>query len=101
MAEHTIRSIHHVSKELVLHLRVVRLALQLDPVGLLDADLQLSVCLAEVLVDVVGAFEVGSLTRILVLRVLVDHDPVLVRQIDGLLNRQLLQRLLIALDHLA
>lgn len=63
MAEHTLRSIHHIRKELGLDLDIVILVLQLDKVRLLDANLEQLARLAERVVDAVGDLEVGALTR--------------------------------------
>ena len=100
VAEHAIRPVHHVAQELVLHLIVIVLALELYPVRLLDADFELLARLQEVVVDAVGDIEVGPLALVGPFRVLVDHDPLLLVQVDGLLDRQSLQLLLAALDQL-
>ena len=101
VAEDTVRPSHHVLKQLVLDLAVVVLLLQLDEVGLLHLDLQHATGLAERVVDVVGDIEVGALSWARLLRVLVDHDPLILQQVDCLLNRKPLQCLLATLNDLA
>ena len=101
VAEDAIGSVHHVAEQLALHLIVVVLGLELDPVRLLDSHLQLPAGLLEVVEDCVGDLEVGPLATIGSLWVLVDHDPLLVLQVNSLLDGQSLERLLIALDDLA
>ena len=100
VAEDSIWPVHHVAQQLVLHLSVIVLALELDPVRLTDADLELLARLLEVIVNAVGDVEVRPLAAVGPLRMLVDHDPLLGVQIDSLLDGQSLQLLLAALDQL-
>ena len=101
VAEDTARTIHHVLKELGLDLNIIILVLQLDPVRLFDFDLEQLARLSERAVNAISDLEVRALTMVRLIGVLVDHDPIFARQIDCLLDRQPLQRLLTALNYLA
>ena len=73
----------------------VLLVLELDPVGLFDLDLELSRCLDQIVVDLVSDGEVVP-----PLTLLVDHDPLVVLEVDGILDGQLPQNVLVAVDDL-
>jgi hypothetical protein len=85
----------HVLAQGVLELFFVVLAIELDPIRLLHLDAELFTSHDEGVVDLVGDFKVGPLSR-----VLVNHNPLVSQQLNWLLNRQLSEDTLIAVDHL-
>ena len=101
VSEHTVRSIHHVIKHLALDLSIVVLRLQLNEVRLLNSDLQSTRRLHKRIVDRVGNLEVRALPRIWSLRVLIDHNPFFLEEVDGFLDRETLESLFATLDNLA
>lgn len=87
VSEHTVWSVHHVIKELTFDLSVVVFSLKLDEVGLLNFDLERIACLHKRVVNAVSDLEVGALPRVGPLRVLIDHHPLTLEQVDSLLDR--------------
>ena len=82
MPEHCLRSSHHVVHKLRFGLNNVPLVVKLDKVRLTHSDLELIACLLEGVEDLVSDIVVGAS-----IVVLVHHDPFLVTQVDGLLDR--------------
>lgn len=101
VSEHTVRTIHHVVKHLALDLSIVILRLQLNEVRLLNSDFQSTRRLHKRIVDRVGNLEVRALPRVWPLRILIDHDPFFLEEVDGFLDRETLESLLAALDNLS
>jgi len=70
---------------------LVVLSRKLDPVGLFNSDAELSASFTHRLVDLVSSVEII---------LLVDKDPLLSGEVDGLLDPKPSKLLLIAADHL-
>ena len=86
---------------MALDLSIVILRLQLNEVRLLNSDLQSTRRLHKRIVDRVGNLEVRALPRVWPLRILIDHDPFFLEEVDGFLDRETLESLLAALDNLS
>jgi hypothetical protein len=77
-----LRRLRDVVLELLLETVHISLVLQLDPVRFLDLDVEGAAGLNKGLEDVVCGNVVTALPRTLLLWALVDHNPVLVAQLD-------------------
>ena len=86
---------HHVLPESEAQFFFVLLVLHLDPVRLFNLDLELTRCLDEVVVDLVSDGEVVP-----PLTLLVDHDPLVVLEMDCLLNGKLPENVLVTVNDL-
>ena len=75
---------------------MVVLVWHLDPVGLLDLNLELLACFNKSAENFIGSLEVRSA----LLRVLVDHDPLLFLEVDGFLNGEFSQDRVVDMDDL-
>ena len=95
MPKDCLGSSHHVVHKLSFSLDYVPLIVKLDKVRLTHSDLQLIACLSEGVVDLVSDIVVGASGIMLV-----HHNPLLVTQVDGLLDRHSFERLLVAHHHL-
>ena len=82
MPENCLRSSHHVVHKLSFGLNNVPLVVKLDEMRLSNSDLELIASLSEGVEDPVSNIVIGASTV-----VLVHHNPFLVTQVDGLLNR--------------
>lgn len=82
MPEHCLGPSHHVVHKLGFGLNYVSLIVKLDKVRLAHSDLELIACLTEGVKDLVSDIVVGAS-----LTMLVHHNPFLVTQVDGLLDR--------------
>jgi hypothetical protein len=83
----------HVVLDLAVKLLPVRLLGQLDPVGLFDLKAELLRRLAQVVVDIVGDSENSVV-------IFVDHDPPVLQQVRGLVDRSLAEGVVVALHDL-
>ena len=82
MPEYCLRPSHHVVHKLSFGLNYVPFIVKLDKVRLTHSDLELIACLAEGVENFVSSVVVGAS-----IIVLVHHDPFLLTQVDGLLDR--------------
>jgi hypothetical protein len=89
---------HHKLKDLLLNLLLIVLILQLYESGIFDLDSKTTRGLLKVIVDHVCSIEVASTLSFR--RVLIDQHPVAFSQINWLINRQLSELLLRAVDDL-
>ena len=99
-SEVTVRRLHHVVKQAILHFSIVVLGLHLQEVRLLNPDLQHAARLLESVEDVVGNLVVRSFPLVGLLGVLVDHDPLFPQQVLSFLDRGPLEPVLVALHDL-
>ena len=99
VAEVTVRRLHHVVKQAILHFSIVVLGLHLQEVRLLNPDLQHAARLLESVEDVVGNLVVRSFPLVGLLGVLVDHEPLLSPQVYRLLDWQPSQDLFVDILH--
>ena len=86
---------HHVVHELSFGLHYVLLVIKLDEMGLSHSDLKHIASLSESVEDPISDIVVRAPRTMLV-----DHHPLLLAQVDGLLDGQSLKRLLVAHHHL-
>ena len=87
LGEAELASACHIELYFLLQGFHVGLVVQLDPVGLLHLDLQLTAGLHDALVDVVGSVVIAAAVRV-ALWSHVTHDPLLMTQVYCLLDWQ-------------
>lgn len=78
----------------------VSLVFELNPVGLLNSNAELNAGLSQRFIDIVGSVVVAASIATLLLGALVAHDPLLVKEINTLLDGQSSQNILINVNHL-
>ncbi len=96
--EDAIGSIHHVVKQLLLHLIVVTLTFKFNESWLLNRNFELLASLHKVVVNAISSVIVGTVFTTSGL--LVHHDPLILEKVDGLLNWEPLQSLLVHVHNL-
>ena len=98
VSEGTLWTSHHVGQNLLLDLNWITLVLKLDESWIFNVDHETGAGLFESLEDGISSVVVASTFT---LWVLIEHNPVVVSEVDSLVNALLSQGVFTAVDHLS